>query len=702
MHKRRLQELFSHPGFISLVIWAALILFIPLDFQKYRITKISEEYLPGKTSTYFYDLDSDGNSEKISVDLNDSKQTKLIVSRGDRILDQYDLRFQVQGQNKLYAGDYNNDGFSECYLFTLGKDSIFLNIIDPVKLRKIIVNSRFIDSWRDAPNSVDVPLVLVKDMIPGKDKGFRDLIFFITTGYCKQPRNVYRYAINEDILIKSPESGEALRDISISDINGDSLPEFLLDVSATGNFDESFPYSDRFSWLMVLDHNLKFLFPPVKIGRNPSNLHVLSLAEKSRHYLTLFYDYTGTGNTSSAFYLYDIFGKKLEEAGTGDNEINHSGLFPGQTEGDATFFFLKNGKSEVVELDSAFKKKGKIVIPAVDSGYPLRELDADLDGSREIIFRSIDQRSLVIVRNDFTFPVIWQYSAEPGYPEITRFLKAGEKPALYLHVHDKGIFVRYGRNPYYYLKYPFFLTLYLIVLSLVALIARIQLYRFKMKQETERGMAALQMKAIKNQVDPHFTLNVLNAIGSLYASENDRQKADYIFGKYARLIRETVITSDQITVSLAEELDFVKNYIEIERFRYNNSFGYSVRIDKEADMKIKIPRMLVHTFVENGIKYGIRSRQDGGLLKVDVQTNGNYQMVTVEDNGPGIDPAREATRGTGRGLVILNELLGLYFKLEKIKITYTLENVQEEGRGITGTRATISIPRRNLKTSQQA
>ncbi len=700
MLKRRLQELFSHPGFISLVIWAVLILSIPLHFQKYRITKISEEYLPGRTTTYYYDLDSDGNSERISVDLNDLKQTKIIVSKDNTIFDQYDLRFQIYGEYKLYAGDYNNDGFSECYLFTISKDSIFLNIIDPLKQRKLIVNSRFIDLWREAPNSLDIPIVVVTGMIEGNNKRFNDLIFYITTGYCKQPRNVYRYSINEDLLLKSPESGETIRDISVSDINGDSLPEFLLDVSATGNFDLRFPYSDRFAWLMVLDHNLKFLFPPVKIGKNPSNLQVLSLTGKNRDYLTLFYDYCGTENTPSSFYLYDISGNKLKEMPAGDNVIIYSRLFPAQTDGKTSFFFLKNRKSEVVELDSGFKRRGNVVIPSVYSGNPLRELDADLDGSREIIFQSFDQRSLIIVRNDFTFPVIWQYSSEAGSPEITQFLIAGRKPDLYLHLHDRGIYLRYGRNPFYYLRYPFFVTLYLIVFSLVALIARIQLYRFKMKQETERGMAALQMKAIKNQVDPHFTLNVLNAIGSLYASENDRQKADYIFGKYARLIRETVITSDQITVSLAEELDFVKNYVEIERFRYNNSFGYSVRIDKEADMKIKIPRMLVHTFVENGIKYGIRSRHNGGLLKVDVQTNGNYQIVIVEDNGPGIDPAREATRGTGRGLVILNELLGLYFKLEKIKITYTLENVQEEGRGITGTRATISIPGRNPKISQ--
>jgi LytS/YehU family sensor histidine kinase len=63
------------------------------------------------------------------------------------------------------------------------------------------------------------------------------------------------------------------------------------------------------------------------------------------------------------------------------------------------------------------------------------------------------------------------------------------------------------------------------------MIARIQQYRLNLKLQTERKIASLQMKAVKNQVDPHFTLNILNAIGSLYASEMSRDKADYIFAK---------------------------------------------------------------------------------------------------------------------------------------------------------------------------
>ena len=78
-------------------------------------------------------------------------------------------------------------------------------------------------------------------------RGVRDIIFYINTGYSKQPRNVYRYLIDEDSIIKSPESGAVIVGGLIHDIDCDSLPEILLNGLATGNLDELFPFTDRYS-----------------------------------------------------------------------------------------------------------------------------------------------------------------------------------------------------------------------------------------------------------------------------------------------------------------------------------------------------------------------------------------------------------------------------------------------------------------------
>ncbi|MDO9257900.1 MAG: histidine kinase, partial [Bacteroidales bacterium] len=169
-------------------------------------------------------------------------------------------------------------------------------------------------------------------------------------------------------------------------------------------------------------------------------------------------------------------------------------------------------------------------------------------------------------------------------------------------------------------------------------------------------------------------------------------------GKYARLIRQTVISSDQIIITLNEELEFVRNYIDLERFRCNNSFDYAIDIDHDVDLHTKIPRMLIHTFVENAIKYGIRSKSEGGLLKIALQTKDITYQVIIEDNGPGLESQSTSIKGTGKGLIILNELIELFYKLEKVKITYTLQNISGPGSTVKGTSAIIKIHYRNPKS----
>jgi len=207
----------------------------------------------------------------------------------------------------------------------------------------------------------------------------------------------------------------------------------------------------------------------------------------------------------------------------------------------------------------------------------------------------------------------------------------------------------------------------------------------------ENSMVSLQMKAIKSQIDPHFTLNVLNSIGSLYAVEKNREKADYIFGKYARLIRETVISSDKVIIPVAEELEFVKDYIDLERFRSDNIFDCSIDIDKNFDLQKKIPRMLIHTFVENAIKYGLKRGSGKNLLKISLRVENRNYLIEIEDTGSpgGTDPGSGS--GTGKGLAIVNELIDLYYKLEKVQITYSIKNNVTPDNQIVGKKVLISI-----------
>lgn len=693
MIKGRIKESLTHPAFISLLIWGVIIFFIPHVFSKYKIKHLKDEY--GMINTYYYyvDLDSDGNSERISFDLNDTPQTKIIVSKNGRVMNQYNLRFQPPVENYFYTNDFNSDGYSECYIFTLNDDSIFLNIIDPVKGRQILIADRFIDSWKQAPTTINEPYFKVAGMTTGEKSGMKDLLFFITTGYSLKPRKVYRYDIFNDSLIKSPESGAVIIDCIIADINNDHSPEYLADITATGNYDENYPFSDHYTWLMILDKNLKFLFQPVKISDDPATVSLSELKNGKNSYIVAFNDYFGSDNFSSTMSLFSSHGELLAQKPVAGNEPTFSTIIPNKKNNYRTFFLLKDRLTRIEEVDTALNIVNKMTIPGIDISNFKYFLDADGDGKNEIIFLGTDKNSLVIVQEDFRFPVTWEfYRGKIEHPKISVCHYSEEKPQLYLQFSDHGEYISFRRNALFFFKYPIFFCLYFIVLALITAIFRIQRYRLEIKLETERKIAGLQMKAIKNQVDPHFTLNILNAIGSLYANEKDRGKADYIFGKYAKLIRQTVISSDKIIVPLSDELDFIRNYLDLEKFRRDDSFSYSIETDQGIDSLLKVPRMLIYTFVENAAKYGISNRSQKGNIKIAVCKNGSVCLISVEDNGPGLQTNGDSNHGTGKGLVIVRDLIELYFRLEKIKISYTLENKIGPDGNISGTLATIIFP----------
>lgn len=691
MIKGRIQEFLLHPVFIGFILWLISVFFIPSLFLKYRIKHVKDEYTQNEKYMYF-DLDSDNKSEKISVDLNDKGQTKIIIHKENRILDQYNLRYQPLSIDNIYIADYNHDGCFEFYVFTLNQDSIFLNILDPFRSLEILLKNRFVDLRRKAQNSTDAPEIKPVGMIKGRRKEFSDLVFCITTGFSRQPRNVYRYSVKEDSIIKSPESGIPIIDCNMSDINNDSIPELLLNLLASGNMDEKFPFTDRYAWLMVLNQELRFIFPPVQFGKDPSRLIVLPLKLEDKTRLVLLYDYFGVEKISSAFYLYDLKGNKIRDKSISEFENEYSNIISINNLPHQTFYFIKNRKSEVEELDSNFKAIKKITIPEIETGLPLACLDANLDGRKEYFFQGGGNRSLIITQEDFKDAIAFQYPGESVRPFIYQVLNPDAKPMLYLQFDGWGNLIRFEKNPFYYFKYPFYGLLYILLFTLISLIARLQKYRLSLKQETEKKIASLQMKAIKNQIDPHFTLNVLNSIGSLYATEQNREKADYIFGKYTRLIRETVISSDKVIISIEDELEFVKNYIDLERFRFNNVFDYSIDIEKNFDLRKKIPRMLIHTFVENAVKYGLKRDTGKNFLRISLSTMWKKYLIEIEDTGSTKSVDTKTESGTGKGLIIVNELIELFYKLERVQISYSIQDKVSSANVITGKRVSIVIP----------
>lgn len=693
MRRGNIVEILYHPAFISLIIWIVLLLLIPLSVSRYRIKPVYEDIYPPNVYFLYCDLDSDGTSERISIDLNDPGQSKIIVYKDDKVMDQYDVAYHPSSSQPVFFGDFNSDTCKEIYIFTLNDTSLYLSIIDPIAQHKAIVYNRYVDAWEISPQSTNQPQFVPVGITFNSDRQSKDLIFYVTSGYCLQPRNLYRYIIADDSLIKSPESYATIYQCILLEKSGPASENtFLLSTQATGNIDETTPYSDQHAWLMALDEEMKFCFKPVKLGQNPSNLHAIPIIMRGNTMFLTLYDYFGIEDIKSMFYIFDKHGNKIKEKEVKDYEPTFSNIFPTEDQDGKSFYLIKNHNTVVEKIDTSFNTVQTYNMPPIAQEKPFACLDANLDGSDEFFFLGREQKSIVVCSNNFRDAIEYEFNSEISQSIVSPVLTRGSKPLVHLQMETHGWFFSYDKNPLYYLRVPLYLVSYLIIYLFIGLIYRLQRYRLGLKTATEREIASLQMKAIKSQLDPHFTLNVLNSIGSLYQNESNRQKADYIFSKYATLIRQTVISSDKIIIALDEEIDFVGNYLDVEQFRFGKTFDYSIDIDEAVDMEMRIPRMLIHTFVENSIKYGLRKRTDGGKLKIEIKKNRGMVVITIEDNGPGLKTDATTPGGTGKGLKIIDELTGLYYRLEKIRITTSLDNITDQKGEILGTRATITLP----------
>lgn len=109
---------------------------------------------------------------------------------------------------------------------------------------------------------------------------------------------------------------------------------------------------------------------------------------------------------------------------------------------------------------------------------------------------------------------------------------------------------------------------------------------------------------LKSQMNPHFIFNSLNSI-KLYIINNEKENTVYYLNKFAKLIRKILVVSNEKDISLADELDTMKLYMNIENIRFSNEIDFQINIDKDINLEnIRIPSLILQPFLENSLWHG--------------------------------------------------------------------------------------------------
>ncbi|MGL4364384.1 MAG: sensor histidine kinase [Bacteroidales bacterium] len=155
------------------------------------------------------------------------------------------------------------------------------------------------------------------------------------------------------------------------------------------------------------------------------------------------------------------------------------------------------------------------------------------------------------------------------------------------------------------------------------------------KLKLEGDLRASLLSSIKSQMNPHFFFNALNTIQSFIFSDDKRSAASYL-GKFARLMRMVLEMSAKEQVTLQEEIDALKMYLELENTRFNQSLDYTIEVAAPLDTaNLYIPSMIIQPYIENAVKHGLLHIKGEKKLRVFIHQEANCLKVRIEDNGIG-------------------------------------------------------------------
>ena len=195
MISQKFLKILTHPLFIGLLITLAVLYFIPPVFNRYRIQTIENTFIHGNELNYYEDLDGDHSSEKIRFDLSNSNLIKILLYNGSNTVSQNNLNYQPASGRFFYFGDLNNDRHKELFVFSWNNDSVFLNILDLLSDKPLLLRERFIDRNGYALNGHELPIVQPVGLIDYDNDGNKEFVFNLHSGFGKQPRNLYVYNI---------------------------------------------------------------------------------------------------------------------------------------------------------------------------------------------------------------------------------------------------------------------------------------------------------------------------------------------------------------------------------------------------------------------------------------------------------------------------------------------------------------------------
>jgi hypothetical protein len=629
-------------GVLAFILGTLAYLVLPFQPERYVFSVVdSSSFVPDPENyrQYYQDLNSDGKTDFYNLGNFGENSSMLMAQTSEGVvIDQWNFRgkFTDQLYDQLIS-DYDHDGKIEISTVSLDKNRLFLNIIEPFDTVSVVTLNREIDTiW----TKFEAIMVYFRAGEPAdlNHDGFDEIIFSFSAGMARQPRKVFAYDIQSDSLWSSPYAGSFLSQITVIDIDLDGKSELVGKCDASYNYtDESIILPDSLSWLIILDEKLNYRVPPKPLGPAFSTTTLLTLPEGEK--LANFVYVANIRDSAIGYSWYRVlpdFSIRAEKFHYNPQaKRSYQFIYPNYGKGGLFY----NTTDDALFIDA----KGEVFS---DPKFPKRVSALTVlnprDGNKEFQYcLLIDGKSLKLSFFSDTGQKLGTIDGV-NYADLVSISWTGKvkgKHQLILAGNDLFQWYDVDRNPWQYFQYLIWVGFVLGLYGFIELIRFSQANEISKREDLRKELLELQLKAMKNQLDPHFTFNALNGLSYL-ALSGDTARVSSFIDHFSRLLRTHLYTSDKALVKLSYEIQFLENYMELQKMRFDDLINLELEIDPDVNMNLLVPKMILQTHVENAVKHGLRPmllkpNLAAALVKVSVFNKGDSTIILVEDNGVG-------------------------------------------------------------------
>ncbi len=253
------------------------------------------------------------------------------------------------------------------------------------------------------------------------------------------------------------------------------------------------------------------------------------------------------------------------------------------------------------------------------------------------------------------------------------------------------------------LKWVLIIGLLLVVLISIVVYRSLSLRRKneKLKSEHEQvrfqqHTTELEMQALRAQMNPHFIFNCLSSINRFILKNETESASDYLT-KFSRLIRMVLTNSNKKFITLEDELDMLKLYLDMERLRFKNSFDYNIIFTNSIDINnIFIPPLILQPFAENAVWHGLMHKEGNGRLDISLHVEGKILICEITDDGVGrkkaaMTKSKTVEKEKSMGLKLTTERLALLNVGMNDHSWLNFEDITDSEGSAAGTRVILKM-----------